>query len=82
MRLVHVFVEHPILHLDHTFTYRCYDANVKRGVRVQVPFHKTSIIGFVSKVEEADEQTLAKYPYEIKEITKIIDAEPDRKSVV
>ena len=76
MRLVHVFVEHPILHLDHTFTYRCYDANVKRGVRVQVPFHKTSIIGFVSKVEEADEQTLAKYPYEIKEITKIIDAEP------
>ena len=38
MRLVHVFVEHPILHLDHTFTYRCYDANVKRGVRVQVPF--------------------------------------------
>lgn len=76
MRLAHVFVEHPILHLDHTFTYTCHDEAIQRGERVQVPFGTTSIIGFVSEVEEVDEQQLQAYPYEVKPITKVIDKAP------
>lgn len=76
MMLVHVFVEHPILHLDHTFTYLCSDENIKRGVRVQVPFGNTSIIGFVESAEKATVEDLSNYTYTLKEIEKIIDEEP------
>ena len=40
MKIAQVFVEHPIMHLDHTFTYACDGFSVQRGVRVQVPFGK------------------------------------------
>ena len=53
MKIAQVFVEHPIMHLDHTFTYACDGFSVQRGVRVQVPFGKTSIIGFVMQVKRS-----------------------------
>ena len=46
------------------------------GVRVQVPFGKTSIIGFVMKVETITEQQAAAYGFTIRSIDKVIDEEP------
>ena len=66
MKIAQVFVEHPIMHLDHTFTYACDGFSVQRGVRVQVPFGKTSIIGFVMQVETITEQQAAGYGFTIR----------------
>jgi len=76
MKIAQVFVEHPIMHLDHTFTYACDGFSLQRGVRVQVPFGKTSIIGFVMKVETITEQQAAAYGFTIRSIDKVIDEEP------
>ena len=76
MKIVHVFVEHPIYHLDHTFTYCCDGFSLQRGVRVEVPFGKTHIMGFVREVKEIDEMELASYTFEIKPIERVIDEEP------
>lgn len=76
MKIAHVFVEHPIMHLDHTFTYRCDTFSVCRGVRVRVPFGNTSIIGFVTGVEEINEEQLKQYTFELKYIQEVIDEEP------
>ena len=76
MKIAHVFVEHPIMHLDHTFTYRCDTFSVQRGVRVQVPFGNTDIIGFVTSVEEITQEQLDQYSFEVKWISSVIDEEP------
>lgn len=76
MKIAHVFVEHPIYHLDHTFTYACDNFSLQRGVRVEVPFGRTHIIGFVSEVKEISEEEKNSYGFEIKPIDKVIDEEP------
>lgn len=76
MKIAHVFVEHPIYHLDHTFTYLCDGFSLQRGVRVQVPFGGTSIIGFVTEVEELSEEQVQAFGYKIKSIIALIDEEP------
>ncbi len=76
MKIAQVFVEHPIMHLDHTFTYACDGFSLQRGVRVSVPFGKTSIVGFVMKVETISEQQAAEYGFTIRSIHKVIDEEP------
>ena len=76
MKIAHVFVEHPIYHLDHTFTYACDGFSLQRGTRVEVPFGRTHIIGFVSEVKEIREDEKNSYGFEIKSIDKVIDEEP------
>lgn len=76
MKLAHVFVEHPIMHLDHTFTYRCDGFHLQRGMRVMVPFGSTNIMGFVNEVVECNKEELLQYEYEVKFITEVIDEEP------
>lgn len=76
MRLAHVFVEHPIMHLDHTFTYRCDGFDVQRGERVMVPFGSTQIMGFVSEVVEATQDVVDAYGYEMKDILEVVDEQP------
>lgn len=76
MRVAHVFVEHPMYHLDHTFTYLCDGFDVQRGVRVEVPFGKTHILGFVSEVKDISEQELASYSYTLKRMERVVDEEP------
>ena len=76
MKIAHVFVEHPIYHLDHTFTYACDGFDLQRGVRVEVPFGRTHIIGFVSEVKEISEEEKKSYGFEIKSIDSVIDEEP------
>lgn len=74
MKLAHVYIEHPVMYLDHTFTYRSDDVSLQRGVRVQVPFGNREIIGFVNDVEECD--SLIDVGYELKHISRVIDDEP------
>lgn len=76
MKIANVFVEHPIMHLDHSFTYSCDGYNVQRGERVQVPFGKTSIVGFVTGVDYISDEEASAYPYTIKAIESVIDEEP------
>lgn len=76
MKTAHVFVEHPIMHLDHTFTYRCDGFDVCRGKRVIVPFGHTTIMGFVSEVLEESDEEMQNRNYELKSILKVVDEVP------
>lgn len=74
MKIAEVFIEHPVMHLDHTFTYHCDHLKVQRGVRVLVPFGKREIMGFVHHVKECNDDTV--FSYQLKNITQVIDDEP------
>ena len=76
MKLAYVFVEHPILHLDHTFTYCCDGFMLQRGMRVLVPFGNKQIIGFVVRVEEVDDSYVDTLGYTLRDVIQQIDQEP------
>lgn len=76
MKLAYVFIEHPILHLDHTFTYRCDGLMLQRGVRVLVPFGNKQIVGFVMRIEDVDESYVETVGYKIRNVIQQIDQEP------
>ncbi|MDD6466608.1 MAG: primosomal protein N' [Erysipelotrichaceae bacterium] len=79
MKLASVWMEHPSIQLNQTFTYMCGDFDVQRGMRVLVPFGNQQVVAFVDHVEETD---LDQHTYEIenqihlKMIIKMIDKEP------
>ena len=80
MRIVNVWIEHPVMDLNRTFTYALKEGmNAVRGVRVEVPLGSQSVTGFVDSGEEID-LTLRQYSeqlgYEIKEVIRVIDEEP------
>ena len=69
-----VLVELKAKGIDQTFTYKIpysIKDTIKIGVRVQVPFGKQILEGFVLKIKE--EKT---YEYDVKEIIKQIDENP------
>lgn len=76
MQLAHVYIEHSVMDLDHTFSYRCDGFYVVRGVRVRVPFAHTTLIGFVDHVEEVADNYVDTCSYEVKQILEVIDQEP------
>ncbi|RHO30423.1 replication restart helicase PriA [Amedibacterium intestinale] len=76
MKLAYVFVEHPIHHLDHTFTYCADGYTLTRGMRVQVPFGSKTIVGFVEKVEDISDEEVRRFPYTLKPIISQIDQFP------
>lgn len=76
MKLAYVFVEHPIHHLDHTFTYCADGYTLLCGMRVQVPFGSKTIIGFVERVEEISGEEVRCFPYKLKHIISQIDQFP------
>ncbi len=76
MKVAHVYIEHPVMELNRTFTYCCNDCHVQRGVRVRVPFGTKMLTGFVDHIEEVDETYQNTLQYEIKAIHEIIDDEP------
>lgn len=76
LKLAYVFVEHPIHHLDHTFTYCADGYTLTRGMRVQVPFGSKTIVGFVEKVEDISDEEVRRFPYTLKHIISQIDQFP------
>jgi len=79
MKIANVWIEHPIMNIDQTYSY-CADGFIlERGKRVAVNFSNRVLIGFVDSVIE-DPSSLseyqAKYGYELKPIIEVIDAIP------
>lgn len=54
MKLTECWIEHPVRHIDRTFTYY-YDGDITPGVRVSVNFAHRNVIGFVESVTETQE---------------------------
>ena len=67
-----VLVEIKAKAIDKTFTYKIPDSlNVEVGERVQVPFGKRKLEGFVLKIEKKEN-----LDYEVKDIIEVIDQKP------
>lgn len=69
-----VLVEIKVKGLEHTFTYHIPDEILSKtqvGTRVEVPFGKKNIEGFVLEVKEDTPSS-----YEIKDIQKVLDEKP------
>lgn len=76
MKIVKVYMEHPVMQLNTTFSYRYRQSQtIERGMRVKVDFHHQLIIGFVDEVQEiVDEEAYqASLPYQLKDIVEVID---------
>ena len=78
MYLIDVIIEHPIQHLDSTFTY-LFHKEICEGVRVRVIFNNKKLVGFVKKCtytnmtqSELENKAGFKYRY----IYEIIDKVP------
>ncbi len=77
--IVNVYIEHPIMQLNNTFSYFCKQKRkLERGMRVKVDFNGQKIVGFVDSTFEIED--LEKYElqlgYKLKAIEEIIDKEP------
>ena len=77
MKILSVFIEHAKESLNRPFTY-AYSGKeaVERGCRVIVPFHHTTIMGFVDSVEEVPftlEELSYRYGYPVSEIVSLVD---------
>ena len=80
MRLVSVWLEHPVMELNKTFSYGCDDeTRIEKGMRVSVPLVSRDVVGFVDKVEPLEiplEEYSKKVGYDVKMINAVIDDEP------
>jgi primosomal protein N' (replication factor Y) len=77
--ILEVYIEHQLQQLNRPFTYLYQGLSIPvRGIRVRVPFHKQSLIGYVTKVTETTEvETLkANSPFSISEIDTLLDENP------
>ena len=77
--ILEVYIEHKLQQLNRPFTYLYQGlASPQRGIRVRVPFHKQSLIGYVTKVIETNdvEAFKAKSPFPISDIEGLLDETP------
>ena len=79
MQIVHLYIEHPTLQLNTTFSY-CYNSKVEieKGTRVKVDFNGRMIVGFVDHCQFVDslEEYEKQVGYSLKGISEIIDEKP------
>lgn len=79
MKIVKVYIEHPLMQLNTTFDYFYNgEKDISKGVRVIVPFRSQQVIGFVDAViDDADiKEYEQKIGYRIKGIIDVIDEYP------
>ncbi|MBQ6654047.1 MAG: primosomal protein N' [Erysipelotrichaceae bacterium] len=79
MRVVSVYIEHPVMQLNSPFHYLLKGEDyLARGMRVKVDFNGRPLVGFVDSVEEVEdiEAYQKTLDYQLKEIQEIIDTEP------
>jgi primosomal protein N' (replication factor Y) len=77
--ILEVYIEHQLQQLNRPFTYLYQGVTIpQRGIRVRVPFHKQSLIGYVTKVTEANdvETFKANSPFPISNIETLLDETP------
>ena len=80
MQIVNVWLEHPVINLNRTFSY-FHDGEtlLERGIRVTVPLNNSTVTGFVDGSEFIDktrEEYCQEVGYQIKDIISVIDEEP------
>ena len=78
MYLLECYIEHPVRSIDRTFTYRSEEP-VLPGVRVKVPFHHRTVLGFVEQVnvtEESIESLSKHFGYDVLPVEEVLDQEP------
>ncbi|MBR3840183.1 MAG: primosomal protein N' [Erysipelotrichales bacterium] len=71
MKVIEVYVEHPVYEINQTFSYYC-DFEVQVGMRVLVPFNHTELVGLVHAIHDASE---ASSDYDLKSVIRVIDEE-------
>lgn len=76
MKIAEVYIEYSNMEVDQSYSYLCGNLAVQKGIRVEVDFNHRSIVGFVVDVKEISEAELQDYPYELKSILNVIDAQP------
>jgi primosomal protein N' (replication factor Y) len=77
--ILEVYIEHNLQQLNRPFTYSYQGLqNPKKGIRVRVPFHHQSLLGYVTEVNEILnlEDLQAKSPYPILPVDSLLDEEP------
>ena len=78
MKILQVWIEHPVRSLDKTFTYLS-EEEVFPGCRVEVPFGAKTLVGFVDQVENTDEnqaQIEARLGFKVKKVLSVMDKRP------
>ncbi len=79
MRIVEVYIEHPVMKLDRTFSYVFFGENyLEKGMRVIVEFNRQQLVGFVDSVHTTDlskEQLQLQLGYQLKEIDAVVDSQ-------
>ena len=77
--ILEVYIEHQLQQLNRPFTY-IYQGLIRpqRGIRVRVPFHKQTLIGYVTKVTETNDVEGLKEssPFPISDIETLLDENP------
>lgn len=80
MKIANVRVEHQVFSLDTPFSYEIPEnLNVVAGVRVSIPLNSTTLVGYVTSVEELNitkEEYERVNGFEIKSIIDVIDEKP------
>jgi len=80
MKIVNVWLQHPIMQLNQTFSYFLRDdQNVSQGCRVLIELNNKEIVGFVDNVQTNDlteYEYQEKVGYKVKYIKNIIDEQP------
>jgi len=77
--ILEVYIEHQLQQLNRPFTYLYQGLIIpKRGIRVRVPFHKQTLIGYVTKVTETNDVDALKAnsPFPISDIDALLDESP------
>ena len=77
--ILEVYIEHQLQQLNRPFTYIFQGfVTPQRGIRVRVPFHKQSLIGYVTKVTETAEveKVKAASPFPLFNVDEFLDDTP------
>lgn len=71
MKTAQVWIEHPVISIDQTYTYTYDNMELERGKRVVVPFAHQKVVGFVDSVSEMSIEELG--DLEVRSIEKVLD---------
>lgn len=80
MKIANVRIEHQVFSLDTSFSYEVpSNMNVVSGIRVEVPFNNTTLVGYVMDVNDVNishEEYEKENGYPLKLISEVIDEQP------
>ncbi len=78
-KVAQVIVDVPAMQTDQPFTYlipSTLTEQIAVGMRVEVPFGNRRVQGFITALDQLDQQTVEAVEYEWKEIISVLDLKP------